>query len=64
MKPARGLSSTLYSDPHPTAYLAAFAAVMATAVAEGGDGRARPARPQIRPTQNPRIDRPGTAARI
>lgn len=33
MKPARGLSSTLYSDPHPTAYLAAFAAVMATAVA-------------------------------
>jgi two-component system sensor kinase FixL len=33
MKPARGLSSTLFSDPHPTAYLAAFAAVMATAVA-------------------------------
>jgi len=33
MKPARGLSSTLYSDPHPIAYLAAFAAVMATAVA-------------------------------
>jgi two-component system sensor kinase FixL len=33
MKPARGLSSTLYSDPHFTAYLAAFAAVMATAVA-------------------------------
>ena len=33
MKPARGLSSTLYSDPHTTAYLAAFAAVMATAVA-------------------------------
>lgn len=33
MKPARGLSSTLYSDPHPTAYLAALAAVMATAVA-------------------------------
>ncbi|UAL09899.1 PAS domain S-box protein [Caulobacter segnis] len=33
MKPARGLSSTLFSDPHPTAYLAAFAAVMATGVA-------------------------------
>jgi len=30
MKPAR--SQTLYSDPHPTAYLAAFAAVMATVV--------------------------------
>ena len=25
MKPSRGLSSTLFSDPHPTAYLAAFA---------------------------------------
>jgi two-component system sensor kinase FixL len=33
MTPARGLSSTLYSDPHPTAYLAAFAAVTATATA-------------------------------
>ena len=33
MTPTRGLSSTLYSDPHPTAYLAAFAAVMATATA-------------------------------
>ena len=33
MTPNRGLSSTLYSDPHPTAYLAAFAAVMATATA-------------------------------
>jgi two-component system sensor kinase FixL len=33
MKPTRGLSSTLFSDPHPTAYLAAFAAVMATATA-------------------------------
>jgi len=33
MRPARGLSSTLFSDPSPAAYLAAFAAVMATAVA-------------------------------
>ena len=33
MKPARGLSSTLFSDPHPSAYLAAFAAVTATGVA-------------------------------
>jgi len=33
MKSPRGLSSTLYSDPHLTAYLAAFAAVMATAMA-------------------------------
>ncbi len=33
MKPARGMSSTLFSDSSPTAYLAAFGAVMATAVA-------------------------------
>jgi two-component system sensor kinase FixL len=33
MKPTRGLSSTLFSDPHPSAYLAAFAAVTATGVA-------------------------------
>jgi two-component system sensor kinase FixL len=33
MKPARGLSSTLFSDPHPSAYLAACAAVIATVVA-------------------------------
>ena len=33
MKPARGLSSTLFSDPRPTAYLAACAAVIATVIA-------------------------------
>lgn len=33
MKPTRGLLSALFSASHPTAYLAAFAAVMATAVA-------------------------------
>lgn len=32
MKPTRGLSSTLFSDPRPTAYVTALVAVMATAV--------------------------------
>ncbi|PZR32404.1 PAS domain S-box protein [Caulobacter segnis] len=32
MTPARGLSSTLFSDPRPTAYVTALVAVMATAV--------------------------------